>query len=114
MEKELLKIAELLASRIPARAYPVYQPDDILGSEEASVVLHCTPEALDQYVTLKGLPYYKAGVKRLFIYSDIVEWLRTRNKTRAVADPEGYAESRTHDNSIEGLFRKSKAKKAVR
>ncbi len=100
-----------IASLLTPRRYPVYQPNDLLDSEEASVVLHCTPDALDKYCSDKGLPFSKAGTSRLFLYSDIIAWVKSRDCTHDLSKIEEAAQSRRREKSIEYILHNSKVRK---
>lgn len=75
-EKELIEVLKGLTERFTPRPYPVYEPLDVLDNDEVCKVLHCSLRALDTYVSKNRLPCHKAGVKRLFFYGEVIDWLK--------------------------------------
>lgn len=102
MEQTIIEAIQSLSEKI-TRTYPAYQPTDVLDNDEVCKVLHCTVRAIDAYVSEKGLPCHKAGVKRLFFYGEVIAWLRGDG-----ADKEVSPARQMPRKSIQQKFRKGK------
>lgn len=102
----LIEAFQSLAEKIAPRAYPAYKYDDVLDNEEVGKVLHCTTRAIDAYVSEKGLPCHKAGVKRLFFYGEVIDWLKSNDTTIVEAIPQNHISKK----SIEQKLRKNRRK----
>lgn len=100
----LLEAVQSLAEKMTPRTYPVYQPNDVLDNEEVGKVLHCTTRAIDAYVSEKGLPCHKAGVKRLFFYGEVIAWLKSNDS----AKPDDMPVRQIPRKSIQQQLRKKK------
>lgn len=108
----ILEMLQRIADNIQPRPYPAYKEDDILGNQEVCAVLHCTIRSLDEYVSAKGLPYHKAGRERLFIYGEVVTWVRSRTGSPVKEAPKP---SSGIAKMLRGVGRKkeNKTKKAI-
>lgn len=114
MKELITKLTEAISSLASAgsQAYPHYTRDSILDSEEVAAVLHQTVKAVDVYVCKQSLPYHKAGVKRLFFYGEVLDWLRSNDCTKRPITS-GSSIQPVGSNSIQKLISKSRKKKTV-
>lgn len=89
--EELIEAVNLLAVSVAnnRKLRPIYNENDILDSREVAELLHVEPKAngsidLTPYLD-NGLPVFNIG-KNLFIYGEVIKWLKRHNKTRVAAD----------------------------
>lgn len=108
-----LEMLKQIADNIQPRHYPAYKENDILGNAEACAVLHCQLRTLDEYVSSKGLPYHKAGRARLFIYGEIVDWVKSRPGSTDRKTPERKPKSITSMLRGSGRKKEKPTKKAI-